>query len=189
MARDEQTAHRTDLPGPTGGPEEQHEEGQPEQGVVQPEDYAFFLEAYSADCFVDTDLMLATDSCVVRGHFIDDAGTEVRVHVPTTSFFQLHNEDPNAPNLWNCLSLAPFFALPPWGPDLRRAWSVLCTLDRNFRFSVMDFQGQMRQFTLTRQMVRGALQLVQGRVPLMTDHTLMRKETFAQGLNTQHGTS
>lgn len=157
MARDKSRAHRTDLPRPT--------EEQQEPEVEPPEEFPFILEAYIADCFVDSNLMIATNSCVARGYFIDQVGREVRVHVPTTSFFQLHTQDPNAPYLWDCLNLAPYFALPPWCPDFRRAWALVCTLDSRFRFTVLDLQGRQREFTLTRDMVRGAFQLVTGDLP------------------------
>ena len=89
-------AQRTPLPDPVEEEEERHQ---------PPADYVFELEHYTADCFVDIDIMLANYASLARGTFTDNMGREVLVIVPTNSFFALHALDPNAPRLWSSLSL------------------------------------------------------------------------------------
>ena len=120
MDEEQAKAKRTNLPTPH---EEQPEESPDE--AQAPQELAFTLDHYTADCFVDTALMLMEEACVARGTFRDAQGREVLVHVPMQSFFNLHTMDPNAPHIWNSLCLAEYFALPAWGPDLRRAWEAL----------------------------------------------------------------
>lgn len=82
MTRDKERARRTELP--------QHMDEEQEERQAQPQDdYPFTLEAYTIDCFVDVDIMLATNSCMARGVFIHDEGREVQMsnnvnvlHVP-----------------------------------------------------------------------------------------------------------
>ena len=82
---------------------DQEEAAQPQ--LIAPQPLQFRLEHYSADCYVDVDVMLANNACVARGYFRDTRGTWVLVHVPTRSFFTLHTIDPNAPRIWASLSL------------------------------------------------------------------------------------
>ena len=146
-------AQRTPLPDPVEEEEEQHQ---------PPEDYEFELEHYTADCFVDIDVMLAYYASLARGTFTDDMGRDVMVIVPTNSFFALHALDPNAPRLWSSLSLEGYFTLPAWGPDLRRSWEVLCTLTDNNTCTVTDFEGNQAEITLDRALIRQALNLTEG---------------------------
>ena len=84
-------AKRTQLPLPMDIPPEESDEGAP---PIQ--EFQFTLDHFSADCFVDTTLMIAEEACVARGTFKDARGRQVLVHVPTQSFFNLHTIDPNA---------------------------------------------------------------------------------------------
>lgn len=139
--RDQKRAQRTDLPLLVNPPENPPEGQNPPEGPQNPSEqqnppeppvtFPFQLESYMADCFVDVDVMLAHNACVARGTFTDAQGKEVLVHVPTMTFFALNKIHDNAAFLWDCLSLSRYFELPPWGPDLRRAWECLSTLDKN----------------------------------------------------------
>ena len=60
-------AQRTPLPDPVEEEEELHQ---------PPEDYEFELEHYTADCFVDIDVMLAYYASLARGTFTDDMGRD-----------------------------------------------------------------------------------------------------------------
>ena len=124
-----------------------------------PPPVSFTVDFYTADCFVDAPLMIAENTVVIRGTFRDERGREVLVHVPARSFFNLHTLDPNAPNIWDSLCLAEYFALPAWGPDLRRAWEALSTLNKELRCQVTDFTGGKTTIQLSRQLVRDALHL------------------------------
>ena len=90
-----------------------------EAGAAPPQPMApplqFRLEQYTADCYVDTDVMLAHNVCVARGHFRDTRGVWVLVHVPTRSFFRLHTLDQNAMRIWASLSLQGFFEIEALG--------------------------------------------------------------------------
>ena len=44
--------------------------------------------------------MLANEAYIAQGTFLDAQGTEVRVDVPTLSFFDLHVLEPSAPHTW-----------------------------------------------------------------------------------------
>ena len=121
-----------------------HEERSDESSdeAQAPPELAFTLDHYLADCFVDVALMIMEGACVARGTFRDAQGREVLVHVPTLSFFNLHTMDPNASHIWDSLCLAKYFALPAWGPDLRRAWEALSTLGPDFKCRVTNFAGE-----------------------------------------------
>lgn len=108
----------------------EEEEAVPPQHVAPPP-LQFRLDHYTADCYVDTDVMLAHNVCVARGHFRDTRGVWVLVHVPTRSFFRLHTLDQNAMRIW--ASLQGYFELEAWGPDFRRAWEALTMLNDRFR--------------------------------------------------------
>ena len=92
MPREKELPHRGALQTPLSKPMEEDEERQP-----PPTDYDFELEHYTADCFVDVDVMLANYASLARGTFTDDTGRAVLVMVPNNSFFALHTIDPNAP--------------------------------------------------------------------------------------------
>ena len=124
-----------------------------------PNAYTFQLDHFSTNCYVDKVVMMANDACIVQGTFLNVHGTEVRVDVPTTSFFDLHVLEPTAPHTWESLNLDGFFVLPAWGPDLQRSWEVLSTLQDNWEFTVTDFHGNPRTCRMTRGLVRQALAL------------------------------
>src|SRR5271156_3210496 len=124
---EQSTTRRTRLPDPVPPPQPPP---QPQPAPRQPRGvYEFVLERYTEDCFVDGDTMVQYNACVARGYFKDPRRREVLVVIPIESFFNLHTADPNAPFLWECLSLEGYFALPPWGPDIRRAWEAYTSLD------------------------------------------------------------
>lgn len=103
--------------------------------------------------------MMENDASIVRGSFLNAQGTEVRVDIPTGSFFELHNLERTAPHTWSSLNLEEFFALPAWGRDLQRSWELLCTLQDNYEFTVSDFHGNPRNCRMPRALVRQALAL------------------------------
>lgn len=105
--------------------------------------------------------MLEKGISLARGTFLNARNKEVKVDVPTCQFFELHTLDPHAPFLWESLCLEGYFALPPWGPDLQRAWELLSTLDEQNYFKVTDFQGNQRKVLLHRALVRKALHLAE----------------------------
>ena len=94
MPREKELPRRGALQTPLPKPVEEDEERQP-----PPADYDFEMEHYTADCFVDVDVMLASYASLARGTFTDDTGRAVLVMVPTNSFFSLHTIDPNAPRI------------------------------------------------------------------------------------------
>ena len=73
-----------------------------------PNAYTFKLDHFTADCYVDTVVMLANEASIVRGSFLDAQGTDVRVDVPTTSFFELHALEPSARHTWSSLNWKGF---------------------------------------------------------------------------------
>ena len=108
--------------------------------------------------------MLANNACVARGHFRDTRGTWLLVHVPTRSFFRLHNIDPNASRIWASLSLQGSFELESWGPKFGRAWEALTTLTDRFRCRVTDFEGHPREIHLTRELVQWVWNVTEGQL-------------------------
>ena len=68
-----QRARRTALPDP-----QDEARAAPPQPVAPPPLH-FRLEHYTADCYVDTHVMLAHSVCVARGHFRDMRGVWVLV--------------------------------------------------------------------------------------------------------------
>ena len=118
----------------------------------------------TADCYVDTDVMLAHSVCVARGHFRDTRRVRVLVHVPTRSFFRLHTLDQNARRIWASLSLHGYFELEAWGLDFGRAWEVVTTLNDRFRCKVTDLEGRIREIHITRELVRRAWSLTEGKL-------------------------
>ena len=95
---------------------------------------------------------------------MDTRGTWVLVHVPTRSFFRLHTIDPNAPRIWESLSLQGYFELEAWGPDFGRAWEAVTTLNDWFRCWVTDFEGCPREIHTTRELVRKAWNVIEGQL-------------------------
>ena len=55
--------------------------------------------------------MLANEACIARGTFLIAQGTEVRVGVHTSSFFDLHALEPSAHYTWESLNMEGYFAL------------------------------------------------------------------------------
>lgn len=179
MAKDpaKKKARRSKLPLPTEvpAPAEQQQEQQAEVPVPPPNAYTFRLEMYTADCFVDTYIMLEKGISLARGTFLDARNLEVRVDVPTDRFFELHTLDPHASFLWESLCLEGYFALPPWGPDLQRAWELITTLDDQNYFKVTDLQGNQQKILLNRKLIRKALHLPDEDL-VFNDKALKRKD-------------
>ena len=167
-ARDDRArARRSRLPDPDPIEEQEEEQGEqssetPPLVPPPPNAFTFKLDHFTADCFVDTVVMLANEASIVRGSFLDAQGRNIRVDVPTTAFFDLHVLEPTAAHTWSSLNLEEFFALPAWGPDLQRSWELLSTLQENYEFTVSDFRGNPRICRLTRDLVRQALALPAG---------------------------
>lgn len=136
-------AQRTSLPPPTQQP------------------YVPYVEQYVNRCFVDKEVLEESGAAVMRGYFLNADGEQVCVHVPTESFFVLH-QDQQAMDLWDRMNLQGFFQLPPWGPDLRRAWEAYSTFTQKFTCTVTDFHGHVRELHITTGIVREALGITQG---------------------------
>ena len=167
MAKDKaqprKRARRTELPQPTQAPAqaEQEDDQQSETRGPPPNAYTFRLDTYTADCFVDANVLLERGISIAKGHFYDAKNLDIRVDVPTARFFDLHTLDPHAPFLWESFCLDGYFVLPPWGPDIQRAWELLSTLDKQGYFTVTDFVGDSVRILLHRDLVRKALNLPQ----------------------------
>ena len=121
MAKDKgegrKRARRSELPIVEEGERPQEEQqGEAEEPLVPPPNaYTFRLDLYTADCFVDSHVLIERGIILARGYFLDTRGVEVRVDIPTRRFFEFHSLDPNAPFLWESLCLQGYFALPLWG--------------------------------------------------------------------------
>ena len=146
-------ARRTALPDPM------EEAGAIPPQPIAPPPLQFHLEQYTKDCYIDTNVMLAHNACVARGHFRDTRGTWVLVHVPTRSLFRLHILDQNAMRICASLSLQGYFELEAWGPDFRRAWEALTSLNDRFRCQITDFEGRIREIHMSMECNRRSIDL------------------------------
>ena len=83
-------------------------------------------------------------------------------HVPTTQFFTLHTLNPRDMDLWDHMNLRGFFELPPWGPDYMRAYQAMSSITEANECTITNLEGRRVTITLTRRLVREALNLPSG---------------------------
>ena len=124
--------------------------------------FTVYAENFTDKCFVDEEVLRAQGVGVLRAFFENERQEEVLAHVPTAQFFALHTLDPQNMGLWDHMNLRGFFELPPWGPDYMRAYQALSTITDNNECTITNLHGRRITLTLTRRLVREALNLSEG---------------------------
>lgn len=59
-----------------------------------------------------------------------------------------------------------YFKLKPWGPDLRRAWELVSSIDKDGSTLITDFDGHQVQVLITLPLIREALHLGMHGIPI-----------------------
>ena len=73
--------------------------------------------------------MIAVGARILHTYFQDEQGWEILTYVPTQKFFKLHKE-PVMRRLFKTENMDGYSHLRPWGPDLRRAWELVHSIEK-----------------------------------------------------------
>ena len=102
--------------------------------------------------------MTAAGARLLHTYFLDEKGWEILTYVPTKNFFALH-KDAAARKIFKTANMAGYFKLKPWGPDLRRAWELVRSIDKTSATTITNFDGHQVQVNISPKVISNALHI------------------------------
>ena len=96
--------------------------------------------------------MAAVGARLLHTYCLDEQQREILTYIPTKKFFELHR-DPTARKIFKTANMANYFKLQPWGPDLRRAWELVRSIDKIGAALITDFDGTQLQVSISPKLI------------------------------------